>query len=73
MSVERTSEDGDLRGSIREEPGRAALQALARALGRQTARQIWAEAIRGDSTVASMDGAAPKQARRKSGARRAAR
>lgn len=52
---------------------REALQSLASALGRQAARQLWADALRGDAAVASAEIAEPKQACVKSGPRRAAR
>lgn len=60
---ERPSDDG----------ARSQLQALARALGHQAARQFWVDTLRGDAAVASAEIAEPKTACLKSGPRRAAR
>ena len=60
---ERPSDDG----------ARSQLLALARALGRQAARQLWVDTLRGDAAIASAEIPEPKQACLNSGPRRAAR
>jgi hypothetical protein len=56
-----------------DDAARSQLQALAHALGRQAARLMWAEAMRGDDAVASVDSDTPKAPRRQSGGHHGAR